>query len=325
MDLREQPPAEFGRPGHWCWYGSFGTSAALHICVIAVLACIWMQGGDEPADRSIETRWSRAMVDERLDEVEQPQADVQPVEIGISGSSAAQLLTQANAPQPPVVSVPSTRRAWSPTWFTNSLTTGEFDEEVGSVVGLGNPGATGAGNGSGSGTGDGSGGKFFGSRPPGKSFVFVVDCSGSMNHPREGFAKTRFQAVRIELVKSIAAMDKDMKFFVIFFNHQPHPMPARSLQSALPEIQKRFLEWTAKRQAGGGTDPRAALLQALRLQPDVIYLLTDGDFGFKIKQDLGKMVQNRVSIHTFAFGNRNSEAMLKTIASANGGEYHYLP
>ncbi len=77
--------------------------------------------------------------------------------------------------------------------------------------------------------------------------------------------------------------------------------------------------------AVGDTDPRAALRYALQLKPDVIYFLTDGSFDRRIGHELEKLVQPNAVIHTFAFGDRIGEKLLKKIAANNRGRYHYIP
>ena len=178
---------------------------------------------------------------------------------------------------------------------------------------------------SGSGTRTGRGEGFFGSHVKGMRFVYVVDASRSMNHPHDSEAKTRFKRLKMELVKSILSLNGHNDFYIVFFNENPIPMPARSMQPAFPAIRKRYLQWAAKIRADGKTDPRKALSLALKLNPDVIYFLTDGVFENKVERFLNKMAQNHTAIHTFAFGSREAEETLKALAAANGGEYHFVP
>jgi hypothetical protein len=77
---------------------------------------------------------------------------------------------------------------------------------------------TGNGTGDGHGDGSGSGGKFFETRVVGKRFVFVVDCSQSMNHPDPSEFKTRFNRLKMEMAKSITKMEASSQYFIIFFN-----------------------------------------------------------------------------------------------------------
>lgn len=183
----------------------------------------------------------------------------------------------------------------------------------------------GFGNGLGRAYGDGEGEDFFGIDVRAQRVVFVVDASGSMNHPHESEAKTRFRRLKFELLKAIGGMTPDMQFFIIFFNEESHPMPARMLQHATPQAVQHYLEWMVGVPATGETDPRRSLSQALRMQPDAIYFLTDGRFRFRVEQELELLRQNRVAIHTFAFGDAEAEPIMKRIAANNGGKYHFVP
>jgi hypothetical protein len=225
-------------------------------------------------------------------------------------------------PNPNRVAEPSSSSSISP---HEQLTASEMGQPVtglmnGTSASPSNPG-TGAGVSPGSGTGSG----FFGSDSSVGSVVFVVDCSGSMNRPHNSAAKTRFRRLKFELIKSIGNMNPTKQFFIVFFNDRAHPMPALGLQWATAEVQQHYLKWMAQVPAGGQTDPRGALHQALLLRPEAIYFLTDGSFAHKIDQELLNLHQRRVAIHTFAFGDRGAEHILRALADHNGGRYHFVP
>ncbi len=120
-------------------------------------------------------------------------------------------------------------------------------------------------------------------------------------------------------------MAPEMEFFIIFFNDQAHPMPAANLQRALPSAKIRYLTWMTKIKAIGETDPRRALGMALRLNPDIVYFLTDGSFHRSIQSDLLKLRSPKTAIHTFTFGDREGEETMKLIAARNKGRYHFIP
>lgn len=195
-----------------------------------------------------------------------------------------------------------------------------FSEEVGEVRSL----LPGDGEGA-SGSGSGGGGSFFGLQLDGQSVVFVVDASKSMNHPHPGPAKTRFGRVKLELLHTVARMTEDEKFFVMFFNDVAVPMPATRLMEATPDAQRRYLRWVAEARAGGLTEPAGALALALKLEPDVIYFLTDGDFAYRVVPMVTKLNRGRTIIHTIGFGDNEGEPFLKEIASKNRGRYRFIP
>ncbi len=170
-----------------------------------------------------------------------------------------------------------------------------------------------------------SGGSFFGVRGEGNRFVYVVDCSGSMNERNFGANITRFGRLKNELTASIQGLNSHQSFFVIFFNHQAHPMPAKNLLPSIPRHQNQFVGWMRRIPAMGDTDPRMAMMTAMRLRPDVIYFLTDGEFPVFVSNDLLQMRSSNVTVHTLAFGEKGSEPILKQIAENNNGQYHFVP
>jgi hypothetical protein len=161
------------------------------------------------------------------------------------------------------------------------------------------------GLGSGDGIGDGEGSdaadSFFGLRPIGRRVVFVLDCSRSMNHPHDTEAKTRFKRMKLELIKSIQGMGPESEFYLIFFNDFSIPMPSPVPVQAAEQPKLKYLYWMKDIKAEGNTEPRIALQHALRLQPDILYFLTDGSFTYRVEQDLLSLKSGKTEIHTFAF------------------------
>ncbi len=198
-------------------------------------------------------------------------------------------------------------------WFPQNQTIGELAEVVAPAAGTGDLGS--AGN-----AASGPGG-FFGSAPVGRRFVYVVDCSRSMNHPHNSEGKTRFGRLKIELVKSISSMDSTMEFFIIFFNEEAIPMPARTLQPAWPNAKKRYLYWMQSIRADGKTDPTDAVKLAHRLNPDVIYFLTDGSFKHKAELELLNIKPSHTVMHTLSFAGEISEEMRPGYERLVAGDY----
>ena len=179
-----------------------------------------------------------------------------------------------------------------------------------------------------SGAGDGKGTgefKFFGLPPMGDRVVYICDASRSMNHSHPLPARTRFNRVKLELVKTVGEMQPEQKFFLMFFNDDAIPMPANRMMEATPATQQAYLQWMVGVRAEGRTNPVNALLLALQLQPDTIFLLTDGDLPPKVSQVVARANQGRVTIHTIGFGEENGAKILKEIAEQNGGEYRFIP
>lgn len=299
------------------WCAALSVSAVVH--GVLILLCAGFYWGLVPSTMlfGIDTRWSQPPP---VEEFELEKIVLLPLlktqEAGGRMTQSAPVLRSLKATSSSLT--PSFRETFSEHPDDVSLFEGLF-EEVGEL----SAGSQFSESGSGTGTGRGEG--FFGSNAKGMRFVYVVDASRSMNHPHDSDAKTRFKRLKIELVKSILSLNGNNDFYIVFFNENPIPMPARSMQPAFPAIRRRYLQWASKIRANGATDPRKALMLALKLNPDVIYFLTDGVFENKVEQFLFKMAQNHTAIHTFAFGNREAEKTLRALAAANGGEYHFVP
>lgn len=119
--------------------------------------------------------------------------------------------------------------------------------------------------------------QLFGIEARGTKFVYVFDRSGSMGENHEG----RLKAAKAELIKSLADLDPRQQFYVIFYNEEPRlfdPGAAKGrLVFATDENKRQAQRFVESIKADGGTDHTSALVAALRLRPDVIFLLTDGE------------------------------------------------
>ena len=177
------------------------------------------------------------------------------------------------------------------------------------------------------------GGEFFGVVARGDRFVYVVDCSGSM-------IGEKFDAARHEVLRSAHNLLAYQKFYVIFFSDEAYPMFSdpvsgrQNAQATQPESAalpaedanlERLRAWIQGFSIQGGTDPRQAMIAALELQPDAIFMLTDGAFEAQTVDVIRQRNDKRVAIHTIAFKDRSGEPLLRRIAEENGGEYRYVP
>lgn len=190
------------------------------------------------------------------------------------------------------------------------------------IGGEGNGRGTGSGNAEGAGTG---GGEFFGIQSSKRRMMFVVDCSRSMNAPHPGVGRTRFGRVKMELLRTIGAMQSTQQFYMIFFADGVVSMPAQRMMEATPDSKNRYLTWMANLIADGGTEPEASLLLALSLQPDVIYFLTDGRFDPSVVRKVTLANRSGIPINTIGFGDDVGEKPLRDIAERNNGTYKFIP
>ena len=166
--------------------------------------------------------------------------------------------------------------------------------------------------------GGGGGASFFGLEAKGGKFVFVVDRSGSMSNDR-------LRAAKQELVRSISAMKRGFEFYVIFYSDDPLPMPGNQLVTVSEQSKRRVFSWFNRIHPAGGTNPSDAMRMALNLNPDAVWLLTDGEFGTEVLQVISRpRVMKRTQIHTIAFYSNKGEVLLKQIARENNGQYRYV-
>lgn len=194
-------------------------------------------------------------------------------------------------------------------------------------------GSSGSGSGAGRfdavaslGTGGGGSGKgvgFFGTRSRADTVVFVVDMSGSMNDGR------RFDRAVDELNRSLNALVPSQKFFVFFFNGVTFPMlnqHSAKLTAATPGNRNKVLKWIKTLQPDGDTAPEDALERALKLKPQVIYFLTDGEIPPTTRDTAAKFNrEHKTVIHTIAFVTEEGAEMLRGIAKDNRGKYRFVP
>lgn len=301
------------------WTAAFGLSTVVHVSLMALLACFTYQMGGFSSARGLDSRWG-------IDAAEIIE-DLEPIPIEILAAARDERKLSAAVPSsapverlPQEVTQPETT---STRYFENGpdkVLPQWIREDVGGLL---SPIAAYDIEADGAGPSDAGG--FFGIEAGQRRVVYVLDSSKSMNLPHASRARTRFNRLKLELLDAIATLDEEDEFFIVFFNDEKIPMPARSLKPVLPDNRRRYLRWAAEVRADGDTDPRAALEHALHLQPDVIYLLTDGEFPPAVQHDLENFSQQRVIIHTIALGNRAGEPLLKRIAHSNRGRYRFVP
>jgi hypothetical protein len=167
----------------------------------------------------------------------------------------------------------------------------------------------------------GGGASFFGLAARGSKFVFVVDRSGSMGNDR------KLEEAKKELMRSVYALERASKFFIIFYETGFQPMPANGLVPATVPNKNTYLGWVEGIRPGGNTHPSQAMLKALALKPDAIWLLSDGEFNENI--DVPDLIRTnnpgaKVQIHTIAFHSDAGAPALQRIAEENRGTYKFV-
>jgi hypothetical protein len=173
--------------------------------------------------------------------------------------------------------------------------------------------------------GDGKGrGMFFGIVGTGKSFVYVLDCSDSMNNFE------RFDRACKELIYSIRKLSPEQRFYVLLYNDGAMPMDADEPVPATEQEFAKLEAWLEHAIPTGGTNPFPAVDYAISLNPDAIYLLSDGEFEpvvitlIRDKNRKSKLVPRKIPIHTIAFTSQAGENQMKIIARTSGGKYRFV-
>lgn len=169
---------------------------------------------------------------------------------------------------------------------------------------------------------------FFGIRDSGTRFVYVVDKSGSMsNHGAMRVAKA-------ELLASLNTLDATQQFQIVFYSNHPVVMSTPRGDATLlwaTDINKTLArQFVSGVQPDGGTDHMPALIRALKLNPDVIFFLTDAEEPRLSAGQLDRIRRlngSRARIHCIEFGTGpklgNVENFLQKLARENGGSYRY--
>ncbi len=161
-----------------------------------------------------------------------------------------------------------------------------------------------------------------------KSFVIVVDMSGSMIE-YEGLMKK-------SVLEILSAFNETNEFAIIGYQGNPQPVlwalpNNNTLLRATPQnlkLGEAFIK-ELSRQFGGSTPTHFALQAALELKSQAVILLSDGEPnsppGYVI-ESIGNLNQFRqTEIHTVAIGdythNRNLVLFMQTLARVNGGDF----
>lgn len=152
-----------------------------------------------------------------------------------------------------------------------------------------------------------------------RRIVYIVDRSGSMIDS--------FIYVQAELKRSVTALRRNQKFHVLFFNVGP-PLenPPKRLVSAIEAHKVQFFEFLDEVVPRGDTKPARALHRALSLEPDLIYLLSDGiDFEPSLLRRLDEWNRDRRSrIYTIAYLDQTGGELLERIAREHNGEFKFV-
>lgn len=159
------------------------------------------------------------------------------------------------------------------------------------------------------------------------SIVYVMDRSGSM--------MDTFGILKLELKKAIGELSEDQRFNVLWFNDEKKPqMWAPAMRKATIENKRDAFAAIEEVIPEGQTNPIPAIQQALSFRPvpDVMFILSDGDFNQQnelvLKSIRDKNRHKRTIINTILFIEdiyvTGGENVLETIARENRGTYKHV-
>jgi hypothetical protein len=162
---------------------------------------------------------------------------------------------------------------------------------------------------------------FFGIPTFAQRIVYVVDSSGSMRGER-------FARARGELLTSVEQLGSLQSLAVFFFNdHRNTRVYPRPGELAVASEQKKseLQLWADVIKPRGYTHPTRVIRQALKLQPDVIFFLSDGEIPENTVRVATKDNEDgETIIHTICFQNVDGHDLLKQMAEENGGEFRFV-
>jgi hypothetical protein len=218
---------------------------------------------------------------------------------------------------------------------------------------LGQPGGSGDGVGGSDEGGDGMVGRFpittgvFGNVAEGTRFVYVFDHSDSMNstfsYQSEGktvFSITPLAAAKAELLRSLGDLDERQQFHMVFYNQDVWPFDPNNLGYTSNPSHGKLIPANAKNRdlatrfvndmyGSGQTNHMPALEIAIRLKPDVIFLMTDGEEKDDPSRDQLKRLRNlnkkhaKINVVQFCYQARSGGTLVQ-LANENGGKHIFM-
>ncbi len=160
----------------------------------------------------------------------------------------------------------------------------------------------------------------------GRRFVFAIDRSASMG----GSGLNALAAASTELSRSLAHLLPSHSFQIVAYHHQCVYLQKPRLLPATEENKAAVAPFIDSLGALGSTSHDMALRASLAMEPDVIYLLTDGGDPHLTEiqlTNLRKLAAGHTSIHCIRFGfgaDAEPEHFMKRLAAQNSGSYTYV-
>lgn len=173
--------------------------------------------------------------------------------------------------------------------------------------------------------------QMFGIRDEALKFVYVIDRSGSTSDPP---GRDVLTAEKSELLASLADLNASQQFQIIVYNHAPRVFqpdtPGARLMFATEENKEAVRKFLRGVESDGETAHDVALALAIRMQPDVIFFLSDADRPKLTPWQLEHLQRMAagIRIHTVQFGvepRADAESFMRELARQNDGQFKYIP
>ncbi len=181
----------------------------------------------------------------------------------------------------------------------------------------------------------------FGLAGEGGKFVYVFDRSESMNskftlysHQQVLSTITPLRSAKLEMARSLGSLQDSNQFQIVFYNDAPMVFGdshyEQQLFAATPENKQRATTFIENMRARGFTNHLLALEAAIALNPDVIFLLTDGEAKDDLHPNqvrkISRYCQRRgITINVVHFCNSPREACtLVPLAEKTGGQHVFI-
>jgi von Willebrand factor type A domain len=160
-----------------------------------------------------------------------------------------------------------------------------------------------------------------GRQKPGRSVVYVLDHSSSMN--LDGLLPRAVAAVKA----SLDQLGPDIRFRIVAYNRVATAL-APELVPATPENVGRAGAWLDQLRAEGGSNHVAGMREGLWLRPDAVFLLTDADDLDETEvRAIAKLIRTPVPLSVAIFGGHHRVAgtPLEQLVRQSGGTVRYIP
>lgn len=160
----------------------------------------------------------------------------------------------------------------------------------------------------------------------GRKFVYVLDRSESMRWSNENPMKFAIREAK-ESINSLDPRLGAVRFQLIYYNQEAKVFEKDRLLPVDEPNKNRVLKFLDSIYPEGGTNPLAAIEKAVKLNPDVIFFLTDAD------EEIPSIALDRIhdmcrrhgvrQIHVVEFGKEsgNKKNSFKRLALDNHGQY----